>query len=149
MKIFGAANHTRESYPESYPRIIPPNHTSSQTFPSGHGLNGNSHIYIYIYIYIYIERSTPYRAATPNSHGGDAIKMGEAIGAATIDLEWVQVAGRTVGPAEVDKWAVPHGDWFWGELPFKKSALVKYMDPYVLVGWSFHVLFSVFNWWSN
>ena len=45
MKVFGAANHTRESYPESYPRIIPPNHTSSQTFPSGHGLNGNSHIY--------------------------------------------------------------------------------------------------------
>ena len=37
-------NHTRESYPESYPRIIPPNHTSSQTFPSGHGLNGNSHM---------------------------------------------------------------------------------------------------------
>ena len=52
MKVFGAANHTRESYPESYPRIIPPNHTSSQTFPSGHGLNGNSHIYIYIYIYV-------------------------------------------------------------------------------------------------
>ena len=47
------ANHTRESYPESYPRITPPNHTSSQTFPSGHGLNGNSHIYIYTYIYIY------------------------------------------------------------------------------------------------
>ena len=44
MKVFGAANHTRESYPESYPRIIPPNHTSSQTFPSGHGLNGNSHM---------------------------------------------------------------------------------------------------------
>ena len=40
------ANHTRESYPESYPRIIPPNHTSSQTFPSGHGLNGNNHIHI-------------------------------------------------------------------------------------------------------
>ena len=43
MNVSRAAIHTRESYPESYPRIIPPNHTSSQTFPSGHGLNGNSH----------------------------------------------------------------------------------------------------------
>ena len=52
MKVFGAANHTRESYPESYLRIIPPNHTSSQTFPSGHGLNGNSHVYFCMFFFV-------------------------------------------------------------------------------------------------
>ena len=28
-------NHTPESYPESYPRIIAPNHTPTQTSPAG------------------------------------------------------------------------------------------------------------------
>lgn len=49
--------------------------------------------------------------------------MGEAIGAATVDLEWVQVAGRPVGPAEVDKWAVPHGDWFLRGIALQKICL--------------------------
>ena len=79
MKVFGAANHTRESYPKSYPRIIPPNHTSSQTFPSGHGLNGNSHIvymyYIYVSIYymqIHLVLSSHVRCETANIASGVA-----------------------------------------------------------------------------
>ena len=43
-------NHTHESYPESYPRIIPP----SQTSRVGHGILRHTHIYIYPLYYIYI-----------------------------------------------------------------------------------------------
>ena len=49
------ANHTPESYPESYPRIIPPRQTSRK----GHGIFWHAHIYIYIYIYVYVYCSFP------------------------------------------------------------------------------------------
>ena len=105
---------------------------------------------IYVYIYIHIYRSTPYRA-------GDRITLMEVM-----PSRWAKPLVPRPSTWSGCRW--PEERWgrrkwtseqspmvtgFWGELPFKKSALVKYMDPYVLVGWSFHVLFSVFNWWNN
>ena len=47
----GTSNHTLESYPESHPRIIPPNHTSPTTSLFGHVKGIQTCMYIYIYVH--------------------------------------------------------------------------------------------------